>query len=275
MANTGLLFFLGAVSALAQTPDGAEQSRALAAIRDYALHYTTRLPDYMCTQVMHRTYFPIARVRGRPRLDSFEEQITFVDHKGSYTVTRINGKAVANGGRDQLGGIFSSGEFGTLLARTFDPTAGREFRWERETAQNGRRMYVYAFRVPQARGYGLVEFGHTLLVPYKGLLYADPQTGAILRVEMQCENPQDSEYKELELNLDYKPALVAGQEFTLPFHYRLHTRRAVLAVGTGKPLVTGSGAAVLSETINEADFKAYRRFAADSSVTFGGEAAPK
>jgi hypothetical protein len=248
------------------TPDAAEQSRALAAIRDYALNYAARLPDFTCTQVTRRTYYPDARSR-HPRYDYIEEQITFVDHKENYTVTKINGEAVGHTERDQLGGIISSGEFGTLLSRTFlgqtiDPSAGTDFRWERWATQKGRRLYVFAFRVPQAKGYGLVESKRTLIVAYKGLLYADPQNGAVLRVEMQCDIPKDSEYKELELILDFKPADVAGREFVLPFHYRLHSYKEVSGV---------AARVVMSETLNEADFKAYRRFGADSSITFEKE----
>lgn len=277
MTKLGLLCtFLAVTSALAQTaasgraPDAAEQSRALAAVRDYALNYTARLPDFMCTQVTQRTYYPNADIRGHPRHDSFEEQVTFVGHKESYTVTRINGEAVSKIGHDQLGGILSSGEFGTLLGHTFDPNTGADFRWERWATQKDQRVYVFAFRVPQAKGYGLVESKRTLLVAYKGLVYADPQTGAVLRVEIQCDIPKDSEYKELELTLDFKPTDVAGREFILPFHYHMHSRKEAGALGSKTTRY-----AVVSETINEADYKAYRRFDADSSVTFGSGTNPK
>lgn len=129
----------------------------------------------------------------RPSAPRFlEEQVAFVDHKESYTVARINGEAATNVGRDQLGGIRSTGDFGTLLGNTFDPNAGTDFRWDRWATLRSQRMYVFAFRVPQPKGYGLVESKRTLLVAYKGLLYADPQTGAVLRIELQCDIPKDS-----------------------------------------------------------------------------------
>jgi hypothetical protein len=174
MPKPGLLILVAAVSAAAQTPDAAEQSRALAAIRDYAVNYTAGLPDYMCTQVTRRTFFPNVDFR-HPRIDAIEEQIAFVGHKESYTVTKINGGTVANAGHDQLRGVHSSGEFGTLLGHTFDPNTGTDVQWERSMTQKGRRTYVFAFRVPQAKGYGLVESKRTLLVAYRGLVYADPQ----------------------------------------------------------------------------------------------------
>ena len=259
--------FLAAVSALAQTPDAAEQSRALAAIRDYALNYTAKLPDFTCTQVIQRTYYPFVGFRRNPHHDAIEEQLTYAGHKESYTVTKINGEAVANVRHDQLGGIVSSGEFGTLLARTFDPNAGTDFHFERRATQKGQRVYVFAFRVPPAKGYGLVESKRTILVGYKGLLYANPQTGALLRIELQCEIPKDSEYKELELTMDFKPTDVAGHEAVLPAHYHLHSVKAVAPIATAKT----PGVSIFSETINETDYKNYRRFEANSSITFGTE----
>jgi hypothetical protein len=272
MNKAGLLCtFLCAVSTLAQTPDPAEQSRALAAVRDYALTYTSKLPDYMCTQVTQRTYYPNVDLPEQPHHDSFEEQVTFAGHKESYTVTRFNGSAVSNVRHNQLGGILSSGEFGSLLGHTLDPSSGADFRWDRWATQKGRRTYVFAFRVPQVKGYGLVESKRTILVAYNGLLYADPQTGAVLRIEMQCDIPKQSEYKELELTLDFKRTDVAGLEFILPSHSHLHSRKEVAEFG--KIPVTGN--AIVSETINEADYKAYRRFDAESSISFGSETNPQ
>lgn len=266
------LALAASICVFSQTPDVAEQSRALAAIREYALNYTARLPDFICTQVIERTYYPVAALRGRPHHDAIEEQITFAGRKETYTVTKINGDAVSNVGHDQLGGIVSSGEFGTLLANTFNPNAGADFRWERASTHQGQRVYIYSFRVPQAKGYGLVDSVHTILAAYKGLLYADPQTGAVLRIEMQCEVPKDSEFRQLELTMNFKLVEVAGRDVVLPSHYHLHSIKARPVRAASKNLAVQRG--VLSETTNEADYKDYRRFEADSSVTFGAEPTP-
>lgn len=272
-AALALALALAASPAFSQTPDLAEPSRVLAIIRDYALNYTARLPDFICTQVVERTYYPVAAFRGHPLHDAIEEQITFAGRKETYTVTKINGEPVTHVGHDQLGGIVSSGEFGTLLANTFDPNAGADFHWERAATQKGRRVYIYSFRVPQAKGYGLVDSVHTALAAYKGLLFADPQTGAVLRIEMHCEIPKDSEFKLLELTMEFKPTEVAGREVVLPSHYHLHSIKERPAQTVSKGLVARGG--VLSETINEAGYKDYRRFDADSSITFGAETTPK
>jgi hypothetical protein len=252
---------LAAVNVAAQTPDAAEQAKALAALRDYALNYTDRLPDFLCTQITQRRFRENVRSGMRPQRDLIEEQVTYAGHRESYVVTRLNGKAVKGIAHDQVGGIVSSGEFGSLLRNTFDPRAAADFRWERSATRDGRKVYVFAFRVPETRGYGLVESRGTIRVPYKGQIFADARTGAVMRVEMECEIPVDSEYKRLELTLDYKPAEVAGREFILPVHFHMRTRRALFAT-------------VINETVNEADYTDYRRFDADSSVSFDDAAKP-
>jgi hypothetical protein len=257
------IFFSACIaSAEAQAPDAADQSRALEALKDYALNYTQRLPNFICTQITQRTYYPNINIREYPRHDAIEEQITFASHKEIYKVVRINGQAT-NVQHDQVGGIVSSGEFGTLLANTFAPDAGAEFHWERTANRNGYKVYVFAFRVPEKKGYGLVETRRTLSVPYKGRIYADVENGAVERIELECEIPREAEYKILEITLDYKTAEVGGREFLLPSHYHLHSVRAVPPPGSaaGTP-------ARASETINEADYRSYRRYDADSNVSF-------
>ncbi len=189
---------LAAANIGAETPEAAEHARALAALRDYALHYTDRLPDFVCTQVTKRAFFANIESPTPPHKDAIEEQVTYAGHKESYVVTKHNGKAVNGIAHNQVGGLVSSGEFGSLLQNTFNPDARAEFRWDRFATRDGRRVNVFAFRVPEAKGYGLVESKRTIRVPYKGLIYADAQTGAVVRIEMQCEIPGDSEYKEVE-----------------------------------------------------------------------------
>jgi hypothetical protein len=258
------IFFCASVtSAEAQKPDAADQSRALAALKDYALNYTQGLPNFICTQITQRTYYPSINIREYPRRDAIEEQITFASHQETYKVVRVNGQAATNVQHDQVGGIVSSGEFGSLLANTFAPDAGAEYHWERTANRNGHKIYVFAFRVPERKGYGLVETRRTLLVPYKGRIYADAENGAVERIELECEIPRDAEYKILEITLDYKPAEVAGREFLLPSHYHLHSVRAIPPPGSAPTTPPRA-----SETINEADYRSYRRYDTDSNVSF-------
>jgi hypothetical protein len=258
LAVCGSLLFLAAASFAQRRPLGdEEQAAALDAVRAYAVNYTERLPNYTCDQVIRRrTNFVLQSiaVAANSRVDAIEEQTSFAGHRETHRITKINGRPAAGAELASLGGTFSQGEFGSLLDNIFSRATGSALKWERAAALNGRRVYVFAFQVPASGGYALVESARTVKVSYKGLVYADAQSSEILCIEMTCVDiPADSVYKEVALTLDYKPTLVAGQEYILPSHYRLLSRRADL------------------QTTSEADYKAYRRFAADATITFGDE----
>src|SRR5579871_68885 len=182
------MLLAAATAATAQQPDAAEQSRALATLRDYALHYSKSLPDFICTQVMERTL----GLNGRGGRDEIEEQVTYTGGLENYVITRINGQP-ASKDRNKVTHILSSGEFGSLLANTFNPQAEARFRWQRAMTRNGRRVYAFAYRVPEKKGYALVESTGTVRVGYSGLIFADAGTGAVVHIDMRCDIPKGSE----------------------------------------------------------------------------------
>jgi hypothetical protein len=239
------LFVTG--SAFGQSGNSAEQKAAIRAVREYALSYTKRLPNYTCTQTTRQT---MSRAGRFLRATDIEEQLSFVDNKEIRRVTRIDGQPVSARAGDQPAEM-SWGEFGNLLDVIFEPATGAGLRWERAATLNRRRVDVIAFHVPQSSGYVLTESRRTIQVPFEGFVYADAQTHAVLRIQMKCTMiPDNSEYQAVNLTLDYKAARVAGQEFILPSHYQLtfRTDRA--------------------NAVNEAEYAAYRRFSAEATIQF-------
>ncbi len=62
-------------------------------------------------------------------------------------------------------------------------------------------------------GFLLAEATGSVRVPFKGLLYADAATGALVWVEIQCIGiPRESEYIGAEVTVDFGSFLVAGRE---------------------------------------------------------------
>ena len=144
---------------------------------------------------------------------------------------------------------FSRGEFDTLLARIFDPQTSTEFRWDRWATRDGRRMYVFSYRVPKSKGYAIQEGRRTTVVAFKGLIYADFETKAVMRIEMQCiDFPAGTSYESLTLTLNYKLTRVAEQELVLPSDFVTSSRQS-------------SG-----ESEADAVYKDYRRFSADTRI---------
>ena len=278
--TAALLALLPAGSALAQeanpkrAPTAPEQAAALAAIREYGLNYAQRLPNYICDQTTRRTASPgitdagaseqTTRGHASPsapasplqqrQVDVFEAQIAVSNGHETQKLTTINGKPAATVDASFLAGSFSNGEFNDLLVSILDPKTPTQFQWDRWTTRDGRRMYEFSFRVPQSKGYALKDAKGTTVVAYKGTLFADFETKAVMRIEIECVDiPAKSGYEALSLKLNYGRAEVAGQAFVLPSDFQLNTR---WRDGTSEEV--------------DAKYKNYRRFTADAAIQFAG-----
>ncbi len=251
--SAALIAFSMAMVAAGQTVE--RKAAALDTVREYARSYTASLPNYTCTQSTRQVITrPVLLAGGPPgsplRIDLIEEQLSFVNRRESRTVTKINETVPSEAERAKLGTV-SRGEFGNLLDIIFDPKTGAGLRWDRAATLNGQRVNVFAYGVPQTHGYTLIESKGRITVPFEGFVYADFQTGAVLRIEMKCTGiPRKSEYKALNLTLEYKPAKVAGRDYLLPSSFTMRYE------------MTGNGAII------GAEYHAYRRFSADSTVKF-------
>lgn len=240
-------------------PDSVERAEAMAAIKDYALNYTKNLPNYMCMQTTRRKIHPT--LSGYiPYGDVIREELSFVDGKESYKVMMRNEQALANVQHNQLGGAVSNGEFGTMLAHIFDPETGTEFDWDHWATLRGKRMYVFAFHVPKSAGYSMMygEGRREYTSAYKGLIYADRESKAVMRIKMECiDIPKDYPIKTVGITLDYAPTKIGEETYTLPFHFELDSTDTMAVIK------------------NEADYKLYRKFGAEATITFDTEPVPE
>jgi hypothetical protein len=237
----------------AQTPAVSHVDSALAAVRTYARTYTEKLPNYTATQIIRRRVKTLARgpmVAAGTQVDNIEEQIGWVGGRETHKILKANGRLMGDESpvRDQ--GIFSTGEFGGLLAGLFRDEASARFDFVKSERLDGRKVDMFAFRVAaQPAGYAIVEPGRTVVVGYEGRLRADAETHAVTRIELHCVDfPIGVPYKALELTLDYARAKVGGTEYILPARYRLHTRSED------------------AEIEIDATYRGYQKFAVESSI---------
>jgi hypothetical protein len=234
-------------------PDSIEQKRILAEITENALNYSKNLPNFICTQVTRRNVDP-SGMENWQLMDTIQEQLSYFEQKENYKVTMVNSRMVTNLKHEQLGGATSSGEFGSMLYEIFSPESDTEFNWERWATLRGRRMYVFNFRVPQSRSkYSILDVPsrRQIIAGYHGLVYADRDTGIVMRIKLDCEEiPADFPIQNVSLDLNYDFTKIADQEFVLPLKAELRSRQ-------GKYLVR-----------NDVEFHLYRKFGADASVTF-------
>src|SRR5262249_6641877 len=72
-------------------PDAAEQQKALAAAREYALDYSKRLPNFICTQVTRRYEDPSGLEFWQGQ-DTVVEKLSFFEQKEDYKLLFVNNK---------------------------------------------------------------------------------------------------------------------------------------------------------------------------------------
>lgn len=237
-------------------PDSIEQKRILAEIIENARNYSKNLPNYMCVQVTRRHYDPTGSENWR-LYDTVQEQLSYVDHKETYKVAMRNGQAVANIDHNQLGGSVLSGDFGSIYTEIFAAETATEFEWDHWATLRGRRMYVFAYHVPQSRSHFTIadETRRVITAGYHGLLYADRDTNMVMRYKMECEDiPADFPVKNVRLDVNYDFVKIAGQEFVLPLKTEL---KSLAQTSRGKYM-----------SWNEAEFHLYRRFSSESNIIF-------
>lgn len=239
-----------AAAAPIPSPDSIEQKRIIAAVREYALNYSKQLPNFICTQVTRRYIDPTGKESWR-HMDTINAKLSFFEQKETYTIISVNDRATQLP-MDKLGGTTSSGEFGTQLREIFEPSTETEFEWERWATLRGRRAYVFAYRVYQEHSQYHMEYNKTQsIVPgYKGLIYVDKDNEMVVRVTLDPDVPPAFPVQNAVTTLDYEITKIGDSEFMLPLRAGLRSR-------VGQDL-----------TKNEIEFRLYRKFGAESSITF-------
>lgn len=244
-------------------PDSMEQARVLHEIIENARNYLKTLPDYMCLQVTRRHYDPTGTENWRLH-DTVQEQLNYVDHKENYVVTMINGQAVANVDHMKLGGSTLSGDFGSIYSEIFAVETATEFDWDHWATLRGKRMYVFSFHVPQSRSHFTIyddQVHRQITSGYHGLIYADRDNRMVMRYKFECEDlPGDFPVKAVALDVNYDFIVIGGQRFVLPLKTEL---KSTANTPRGKYM-----------SWNEAEFRLYRKFSTESTITFDSPDTP-
>jgi hypothetical protein len=234
-------------------PDSMEQARVLDTAREYALDYSKKLPNFICTQVTRRYEDPSGLEFWQSQ-DTVVEKLSFFEQKEEYKLLFVNNRAFT-GTRERIGGTVTRGEFGTRLKEVFDRKSEAVFEWERWATLRGKRMHVFHYRIRQDRSEYSVQYGTSVTVPgYEGLVYIDRDTMAVMRITQEVkEMPLGFPINSILAVLDYDFTKVADQEFVLPL-------KASTIARMGKHLFK-----------NDVEFRNYNRFGAEATITFAPE----
>jgi hypothetical protein len=231
-------------------PSPAEQKRALAEAREYALNYTKRLPDFICLQVTRRNVDPTGMEFFR-QVDTVVTRLSFFEQKEEYKVVLVNDRPMEVDFRT-LGGVTSAGEFGSMLREIFEPKTETSFEWQRWATLRGRRMHVFAYTVEPAKSQWTVSWERKLFVTvgYRGLVYVDRDNFMVAKVTLEADMPPTFPIQRASTTLDYDFVTINEQQYVLPLRSETRLRE-------GKFLAR-----------NDTEFRGYRKFSAETVITF-------
>jgi hypothetical protein len=220
-----------------------------------AQDYTRSLPDFLCTETMHRWVDPTSKEDWRA-VDTVVADVSFVDQKENYMLRTVGGKRSDRSLTD-LDGTVSQGEFGSILAMIFNPASQAEYRWDHWTILRKRTTSVYFYRITAA--HHPHELWHKTppsgvakaVVGLHGYVYIDQETSSVMRISAIAEEiPTEFPVQASSTVLDYEYAKIGDSPYLLPLRAEVR--------------IDAKGGSAL----NGVEFQNYRKFRADTMVSF-------
>jgi hypothetical protein len=221
--------------------------------REVSATFSAGLPAYLAQQVTTRYFATGWPVSHWQTIDEITAELAYVGGKEDYRDFRIDGSPID---RPEQSGSWSTGEFGTTLEDLLSFGTSADFKRRGDDTTAGRPAVVFDYKVAQ-------EHSHwTMVAPddrrykpaYEGAIWIDKDTRRVLRIEQRTSDfPRDFPVRRAEAILQYGFVKIDGKTYLLP------------ASGENIGCMTGSGAC----TRNAIAFRNYRKFSADSTVTFG------
>jgi hypothetical protein len=220
--------------------------------REVSATFSAGLPSYLAQQVTTR-YFATGFPPRWQTIDEITAELAYVNGKEDYRDFKIDGHPID---RPERSGAWSTGEFGTTLEDVMSPGTNAAFKRRGEETVAGRAAVVFDYTVTAANSHW------TMVAPddrrfnpaYDGAVWIDKDTRRVLRIEQRATSfPRDFPVSRAEAVLQYGFAKIDGKSYLLP------------ASGENIGCMSGSGAC----TRNSISFRNYRKFTAESTVTFG------
>jgi hypothetical protein len=254
-------------------PTAEEQAAIIEATRNAALTFSDTLPDFICTQVTRRwvgqsqspstMMIPGGRRGSSSRimtrgdeeswtlLDTLTIQLSYFGQKEQYKLLLVNG-AQTKRSYESLGGTLFYGDFGSVLGMLFQQSSKATFEWDHWGVLNGQLVMVFKFAVAQADSQWRLSYeSKEVITAFKGLVFIDPAKHQVLKLKARADEiPKNFPVEKSALELDYRVQSVGDRDFLLPLK-----------------AVNWSEAKNISSR-NEAEFRLYRKFTADSKLSF-------
>jgi hypothetical protein len=253
---------LGAVfciSAAGQKPTPEQQRQTLDTAREIAIHYASKLPNFICNEQVERTD-QLQRTGQLSTVfhnDHLIIQLSYAGQKEHYKLVSIDGGPTTQP-LSSLDGIITGGEFGSLQLGVFDPSSSADFQWKETTTLRKHRAAVYTYRISRANSNYML--GHRLddgklasvAAGYHGEFVLDQDTSRVLRLTAEADDiPKETGITASSVQVDYDFVDVAGGKHLLPSHSESRMEHGDRQIG------------------NVVTYTAYHKFEVDSSIDFG------
>jgi len=241
-------------------PSPEEQASLIADARKIGLDYSSSLPDFICTEVIRRYIDPNGKKIWKLR-DTLNVDLTYFKQLENYKLVAINSRATDTPFKS-LEGQVTEGEFGSMLREVFDPASKSDFVWDHWTTLRKRPTHVYFFRIMIFDSHYMLEFltkvgTERTVAGAHGFVYVDRDTHAVMRIEREAESmPRDFPIQQASTSVDYGFTGVSGRPYLLPL--RAASQMQYLQL----------------RSKNDVEFRAYRKFAGEATISFGEGPAP-
>jgi hypothetical protein len=232
---------------------GSPDDDVIGAARDAADHLSEGLPNFIVQQNTTRYYSTTYPAQWRV-LDVVTAEVVSQDGHEDYRNIMVNGRP-SNRPVEKTG-AWSTGEFQTTLDSLFSPYTAASFRKGNDDTIGGRPMYTYDFSVRQENSNWDIYApnGAKATPAFTGTIWIDKATHNAMRIEEESgPMPSNFPFDKAESVIEYGFIRIDANNYPLPVHSEVLTCQR------------GSR----SCTKNEIRFQNYRKFTADSTVTFG------
>jgi hypothetical protein len=233
-------------------PDHADDP-AIASAREAAFNFVDDLPNFAAKQNTTRYIQEAARAQWRA-LDIVTADLVYRNGSEEYSNIKVNNKATSKP-LEEIDGLHSTGEFGSILANLFAPESGTDFARPSQVDLRGRKAWKYRFEAPRERSdFRISTPSQLYYAAYGGTIWVDYETSRVLRLEMQARAlPKAFPFDTVEMTIDYDFVRLEGaKQFLLP------TESDALNC------IRGTSVCMKNST----SFRNYAKFSADSSIIF-------
>ncbi len=240
-------------------PDSVHQQQILDSMRQYAMSYASSLPNYICVRVDRRYVDPRGGDAYRS-LGTLLSKVSYHDGQESYKVYSDSGRIVdAELGGIGGGGARSSGEFAGMMRSIFDPRSNAEFGWDHWARLRDRTMAVFNYFIDSGHSSYSISYGSSpgddqrIITAYRGLVYADANTGEIDRITfVAVDIPSSFPVRTATERVDYDLVDIGGEKSVMPI-------QALLNMSTVSPRQTSR---------NEIEFRNYHKYGTQSTIKY-------